>query len=252
MGKLEGKVAIVTGTSSGMGRAIAKLFAQEGAKVVGMARREERHRELEAEITAFGGVYTGIKADVTQEADWVNAVSKTVELYGTVDILINNAGGSFGLGPVETISEEDFTKTVRLNANGPFLGIKHVAPIMKEKKSGAIVNVASIDGIVAGNTSVSYNAAKGADRMITKSMAVELAPFGIRTNGIFPGFIDTEMSAAASQMPELMKNILSRIPMGRIGQPEEIAKAALFLACDDASYVNGTELVVDGGWITHN
>ena len=245
--RLEGKVAIITGGANGMGAEECRIFAREGAKVVIADVVEEQGRQIEAEIAEAGGDAVFMKLDVTSESNWAEAVEATVARYGKVDILVNNAGIS-GTHDEDTMSTQAWERFMDINAKGVFLGMKSVIPQMQKVGGGAIVNISSISGIVgqSGNH-MGYNASKGAVRIVTKSAAVQYAQDGIRVNSVHPGTMPPMRSSAAARNQEVISGTLDSVPMGRRGRVEEVGNAVLFLASDEASYITGAELVVDGG-----
>ncbi len=246
--RLENKVALISGGARGMGAAHAKLFAKEGAKVViGDILEEEGHR-TEAEINEVGGECIFIRLDVTSEADWQQAVAAAVTRFGKLDILVNNAG-VVSRGTLEDTTVQEWDRVMNVNAKGVFLGTKAAIPEMRRAGGGSIVNTSSISGIV-GQDSIQpvYNASKGAVRIFTKSAAIQYAKDGIRVNSVHPGAVDTPMAGARLADPELQRQAAARNPLGRTAQPEEIAYGVLYLASDEASFVTGSELVIDGGY----
>jgi len=246
--RLENKVAIVTGAASGMGAATAVLFAQEGAKVVVADRLAAEGEQVVARITQAGGAARFQALDVTSEAEWERVVAATIAAYGKIDVLINNAGIA-GSDP-DLLSRQVWDNVMTINATGCFLGMRHVIPAMQKAKRGAVVNISSISGI-AGQTMVhmAYNASKAAVRLMTKSAAVQFAKDGIRVNSVHPGLMPPMRTSKLTADPTIRAKMLERVPMGRNGRVEEVAYANLFLASDEASYVTGTELVVDGGYL---
>ena len=244
--RLEDKVAIVTGGARGMGAEEAKLFAREGAKVVVADITEEEGRQVEAEIAEAGGEAIFVRLDVTSEDEWRSIIAATVSRFGGLNVLVNNAGLSGTYDPDMT-STQAWDNLMDVNAKGVFLGIKHAIPEMRKAGGGSIINISSISGIV-GQEDIhpGYNASKGAVRILTKSAAVQYAKEGIRVNSVHPGLMPP-MRGSKLNDPELRKEFTARIPMGRIGRREEVAYGVLFLATDEASYVTGTELVIDGG-----
>jgi cyclopentanol dehydrogenase len=246
--RLEGKVAIISGGARGMGAAEAKLFAREGAKVIICDVLEDEGRQTEAEINEVGGDAVFVKLDVTSQDEWENAVNTAIERFGKLDILVNNAG-IIVQSTIEDMTVELWDKVMDVNAKGVFLGTKTAIPHMKEVGGGSIVNISSISGIVGqDNVNAGYNASKGAVRIFTKAAAVQYAKENIRVNSIHPGPIATPMTAEGRADPERVALTAERTPLGRYGEPEEVANAVLFLASDEASYVTGSEIVVDGGY----
>ena len=243
--RLKDKVAIVTGASSGMGAATAKLFAAEGAKVVLTDILEEEGGALAAGIA---GETRFQKLDVTSQADWDALVSETVAAYGRIDVLVNNAGVS-GSHP-DILNIDTWDEQMNVNARGVFLGMRSVIPKMKEAGGGSIVNISSISGLTGQRfVHMGYNAAKGAVRLATKAAAVQFARDGIRVNSVHPGLMPAMRTSMMSADPEVRAKMISAVPMNREGRIEEVAHANLFLASDDASYITGIELPVDGGFV---
>ena len=245
--RLEGKVALITGGARGQGAAEAKLFAKEGAKVVITDILDDEGKKIEAEIVELGGECLYIHQDVSNSRDWQDVVSKTVEHFGKIDILLNNAGIAVW-GTNDDTSEEIWDSVMDINAKGVFLGTKYVVPEMKKNGGGSIINVSSISGIIGQPTiQPVYNASKGAVRIFTKSTAVQYGKYGIRANSIHPGGVDTDMIAHRIQGDESKQSIKDNVPLQRIAKPIEIAYGALFLASDESSYMTGSEMVMDGG-----
>ena len=247
--KLEGKVAIVTGGSQGIGKAVAKAYAREGARVVVVnAGNPERGQEVADEIEAEGGAACSIRADVTSKAELDSLVEQVVDRYGTVDILFQAAGVMINK-PVEEYTEEDWDRTIDVNLKGSFLSAQAVIPLMKEKRSGKIIFIASIAGTRAFPNSVPYCASKGGVLMIAKALAAEIAKDGINVNAISPGNTATPLNQHLQDDPEFVKLLESKTPTGRAYiSTDEMAGAAIFLASDDASAVHGLDLIVDDGW----
>ena len=250
MGRLDGKVAFISGGARGMGAAEARLFAREGAKVAIGDILDDEGREVEAEINESGGDCLYIHLDVTSEANWQDAVAATVSRFGALHILVNNAGiGGVG-GLVEDTSVEAWQRVMDINGKGVFLGTKAAIPEMRKAGGGSIINISSQLGIVAtDNTSAQYHASKGAVRILTKSTAIQYAGEGIRANSVHPGPVVTPMTERRRADPETYAVMRSRIPLGRFAEPVEVANAVLYLASDESSYVTGSEVVVDGGWV---
>ena len=249
MKRLEGRTAIITGGASGIGAASVRLFAQEGARVLIADMQRERGEALAKEL---GDAAVFRKVDVTREADVKAAVDDVVARWGRLDVIFNNAGFGGALGPIEQTSVEDFDITFDVLVKGVFLGIKHAAPVMKKQRSGSIISTASVAGLQTGHSPHLYSVAKAAVIHLTKSVALELGEHGIRVNCICPGVIATPLAAGTTKVTDeglaKMKRALGKNqPIGRIGVPEDIARAALWLASDESSFVTGHAQVVDGG-----
>ena len=229
-----------------MGAVEAKLFAGEGAKVVIGDVLEDEGRQIEAEINEAGGECLFVRLDVTNEAHWGEAVDAAASRFGKLDILVNNAGIA-RVSNVEDTSESEWDLVMAINGKGVFLGTKAAIPEMRKAGGGSIVNISSIAGMVGGRTSA-YAASKGAVRLLTKSTAIQYAAEGIRANSVHPGVIESPMTLPIMlDTAEGREEAVSRHPLGRIGQPHEIAYGVLFLASDESSFMTGSELVIDGG-----
>jgi NAD(P)-dependent dehydrogenase (short-subunit alcohol dehydrogenase family) len=247
--RLENKVALITGAASGMGASMARIFAREGAKVVVADVLEEEGKAVVAEITKANGAAIFQRLDVTSEAEWKAAVDTTVAEYGKLDILVNDAGLS-GSAVEDLFDTAAWDLLMAVNARGVFLGMKFAIPIMKAAGGGSIVNISSISGITGQQQiHVAYNASKGAVRTLTKAAAVQHGADNIRVNSIHPGLMPPMRSSKRTADPEVRARMLRQVPMGRAGRPEEVANAVLFLSSDEASYVTGAELYVDGGYL---
>ena len=247
MGRLEGKVALITGAALGMGRAHARLFASEGAKVIVTDINEEAGRENVEAINKDGGEAIFLKHDVANESDWKQVIDKSVETYGKVDILVNNAGILLSKS-LEDTSVDEWDLVMNINLKGVFLGCREIIPAMNKAGGGSIVNISSIYGLIGAPDCAAYEASKGAVRLLTKAAAVDLIKHNIRVNSIHPGMIKTEMTKGLADIPEAAAGIAAKVLLGRMAEPEEVSKAVLFLASDESSYVHGSELVVDGGY----
>lgn len=251
--RLAGKVALVTGAARGIGAATAKRFGDEGARVVLADVLEEEGRKLAQDLRSRDVGAQFVKLDVSDPSEWSDAVAGAVHEFGALHVLVNNAGIA-RLEDVESETVEGWSRLIAVNQTGVWLGMRAAAPAIRGAGGGSIVNVSSIYGAVGGNgAAVAYHASKGAVRLMTKSAAIRFASDGIRVNSIHPGFIATPMldpilSVSDPAARELAKFILDRTPMQRLGKAEEVAAAIAFLASDDASYVTGSELYVDGGW----
>ena len=247
--RLENKVAFVSGGARGMGAAEAKLFAREGAKVVIGDVLDEDGKQTEAEINELGGECLYIHLDVTSEESWTSAVAETVNKFGKLDILVNNAGVVSRLG-LEDITVAEWDRVMDVNAKGVFLGTKAAIPEMRKAGGGSIVNISSISGITGqAYVAAVYNASKGAVRIFTKSTAIQYASEGIRVNSVHPGPIDTPMTAERKGDPAAQAESNARVPFGRSGVPDDVAYGVLYLASDESSFVTGSELVIDGGYV---
>ncbi|MFP6696936.1 MAG: glucose 1-dehydrogenase [Alphaproteobacteria bacterium] len=246
--RLENKVAIITGAASGMGASTALIFAREGASVVVTDLLSDEGGQIVGQITASGGTARFQKLDVSSEADWDAIVADTLAAFGRIDILINNAGVS-GSHP-DRLNIETWDQQMNINAKGVFLGMRAVIPVMQKAGRGSIVNTSSISGFVGQDyVHMGYNAAKGAVRLATKSAAVQFAKEGIRVNSVHPGIMPPMRTSMLSADPGVRKQMIAAIPMGREGGVEEVAHANLFLASDEASYITGIEVPVDGGYL---
>lgn len=243
--KLKDKVAIITGSTSGMGRATAVLFAQEGAKVVVSGRNEERAREVVDEIRNNGGQAIYVLADMSTMTGLDEIVEKTVEAFGTVDILYNNAG-MLSMSSLMNVGKEEWSSVMNTNTNAALSLTKKVVPYMMANGKGVIINTSSVAGFAAHHGFAAYVVSKHALEGLTKSMAYELGP-QIRANAIAPGAIHTGMVDSIGG-PEVLSNMIEGCPLKRIGTPEDIATVALFLACDDSAFITGQSIKVDGGF----
>ena len=246
MGRLDGKVAIISGSARGQGATEARLFAQEGAKVVIADILDVEGKQLEAEIAEAGGEVTFVHLDVTSEVEWNAAVQQAVESFGRLDILVNNAGILVRKMLVDT-TEEEWDRVMDVNGKGVFLGTKAVIPAMKNAGGGSIVNISSVAGLIGSAQSAAYGATKGAVRLLTKSTAIQHAADGIRCNSVHPGLIVTDMTRESLDEPGAHDNWMRRIPMQRLGTVDDVANGVLFLASDESAYMTGSELVIDGG-----
>lgn len=250
MFSLQGKVALVTGASSGIGRASAIALAKQGAKLALAARRIDRLEALVTEIKTLGGEAIAIPTDVLKPEDIQNAITKTVTTFGRLDILLNNAG----VGSIDEtlkMTEESWDKVVNTNLKAYFFIAQAAAKEMIKNKWGRIINIASIlsGGVGSGMAgAINYCASKGGVVAMTEALADEFAPQGVTVNAIGPGFIETEMTESVKQMPDFYNALIARIPMKRFGKAEEIAATVVYLASDEASYTTGATLYIDGGW----
>jgi NAD(P)-dependent dehydrogenase (short-subunit alcohol dehydrogenase family) len=248
-GRLDGKVAVITGAARGQGAAEARLFAREGARLVLGDILDEPLRKLAEELGAAGHAVLARRHDVTLEEDWEAALAEGVDRFGQIDVLINNAGIADPAG-VEEVTREIWDRVIAVNQTGVWLGMKAVIPAMRRAGGGSIINISSIFGLVGSGACAAYHSTKGAVRLLTKTAALQYAPEGIRVNSIHPGFIDTPMiqDAAPPEIAEHADQVVAAMtPLGRMGTSEEIAYGALYLASDESSFVTGAELVIDGG-----
>ena len=245
--RLENKTTLVTGASKGMGESEARLFASQGANVVLCDVDEREGEKTVKSITESGGTAEFMQCDVTNESDWKRVINATTNKFGSLDVLVNNAGLSSG-STEDHLSSEWWHKIMDVNATGVFLGTKIAAEIMKERQSGSIINISSIMGFLDGeNGHPAYQASKGAVRIFSKAMAVKYGPYGVRVNSVHPGFMPP-MSSSYRSLSIQAENI-KRTPLRRTGEVIEVAYGVLFLASDESSFITGTELVIDGGFI---
>ena len=241
--RVAGKVALISGGAGGIGAATAKLLAKEGAAVVIADLLEDEGRATETSIAESGGRALFVNLDVTSEDSWNSAVQSAVSSFGKLDILVNNAGVSHRAGVEQTTSEA----WDNVNVKGVFLGTKAAIPEMRKAGGGSIINISSIYGMVGSVASAAYHASKGAVRIFNKSTAIQYASENIRANSVHPGFVDSPMTRAHHDNPNIHEERVAKMPLGRMGQPEDIAAGILYLASDESSFVTGAELVIDGG-----
>ena len=246
MGRLDGKVALISGGARGQGEVEAKLFSKEGAQVVLGDVLDEEGQKVEAAIVEFGGEASYIHLDVSQGRDWQAAIEHTLSAYGKLDVLVNNAAILSPTG-IEDTDQEVWDQVLAVNARGVFLGTKYALPAMRSSGGGSIINISSVAGIVGSPYGMAaYSASKGAVRVFTKLTAVQHAKDKVRCNSVHPGPIDTEMLHTALGNANLEDRI-ARTPLGRVGTSQDVAYGVLYLASDESSFVTGTELVIDGG-----
>lgn len=246
--RLQGKVALVSGAARGIGEAICRLFAREGAQVVLGDVLQEEGQRVAADIIAAGGRAQFVPLDVTREEQWQEAVSVAMTTFGALHILVNNAGTGVP-GKLEDVSLAEWNRVMEVNSTGVFLGIKTALAVLRQSGSGSIINMSSQLGLVGtDNSSPQYQASKGAVRLLTKAAAMQYAAAGIRVNSVHPGPIATARTAARRADPQQSALMISRIPLGRYGQPLDVAYGVLYLASDEAAFITGSELVIDGGW----
>jgi 3(or 17)beta-hydroxysteroid dehydrogenase len=247
--RLAGKVALISGGARGMGAAEARLFTREGARVVIGDLLESEGRAVETEVRAAGGECVFVRLDVTSEGDWQRAVALAEERFGALHVLVNNAGIGLAASRVEDATAEAWDQVMAVNAKGVFLGTRAAIPALRRAGGGSIVNISSQLGLVGmDNISPPYPASKGAVRLLTKVTALQYAKDRIRVNSVHPGPVVTPMTEARRRDPASYQLMLSRIPMGRYGEPDEVAYGVLYLASDESSWTTGSELVIDGGW----
>ena len=248
--ELEGKVAVVTGGTSGIGRDTAVLFAKAGANVVVAGRREAEGKETVELVRAAGGDGLFVQADVSKASDVETLVKKTVEKFGRLDVAFNNAGIEGVLAPIIRQSEEDWDRTIGINLKGVWLCLKYeVRQMLKQGAGGAIVNMASVLGLVGSVGAAAYSASKHGVIGLTKTAALENAKSGIRINAVCPGFTETPMTERTLRVPEVHKYIVGCHPLGRLGKPIEVAEAVVWMCADRASFMTGQSLVLDGGFL---
>ena len=252
MARLENRVAIVTGASSGMGAAISRLFAQEGASVVAVARRKERLQALVDEITAGGGAAIAVAGDVSIEGDVQNVVRTAVEHFGKLDIVVNNAGLLDTMAPVHEMDDATWEAVLDVNLTGPMRLFRAAIPEMLRNEYGVFVTIASVGGLFGARAGTAYTASKHGVIGLAKNVAYMYARKGIRSNVIAPGAVNTEIGRGKEMSPAGAAIAMSGLSLNpRTGEPEEIARVALFLASDEASFVNGATLVADAGWTSY-
>ena len=248
MGKLDGKVALISGGAHGQGAAEVKTFTREGARVVFGDVADDDGRELEAELKKEGLEAAYVHLDVSNEDDWRQAIDETVQRFDKLDVLVNNAGITIPRVPIEVRSEAEWDRVMAVNAKGVFLGTKHAIPEMRKTGGGSIINISSVAGIgQSAHQEPAYAASKAAVRIFSKVTAAQCAQDNIRCNSVHPGPVDTAMLHNAMPDPEVLRQRLQRVPLRRMGSVDEIVAGVLFLASDDSSFMTGSELVIDGG-----
>lgn len=245
--RLKHKVAVITGGGSGIGAGIAKMFAHEGAQVVVCGRREEQLQQVVNEIDQSGGEAIYCIADVSVQSQVQEMIQTTIMKFGTIDILVNNAG-VFIADDIMSTSEKEWDTVMNIDAKGVYITSKAVLPTMVKNGTGKIINIASIAGLFGFQKAAAYCAAKGAVVNLTREMALDYAPKGIYVNAIAPGIIDTDMTKAFLSDAQTKQGFMSKTPVGRVGTPNDIAYAAVFLASSESDFIAGQILVVDGGW----
>ena len=245
--RLKDKTAVITGGGSGIGLATARVFNQEGAKIVLFGRRKEK---LEKAVDDLNGSAIFVQGDMTNNDDLDKLIKETLHHFKGIDILVNNAG-LFNGAPLHEISDSEWDKMMDINIRSVFQLTRRVLPVMLSKKKGSIIHISSILGLIAVPEVAAYNVSKGALNQFSRSIAVEYGPSGIRSNSICPGLIETDMTADLMKDVELMKEWSKEYPIGRFGKPKDVANACLYLASDESSFVTGTILPVDGGFTAH-
>ena len=249
MGRVTNKIVVVTGAASGMGRAHCLLLAKEGARVVATDQDEVGGRDTVAQIAAAGGTAVFIQHDVALESDWKRVVAEAVATYGSVNVLVNNAGIGLAKPTVDT-TLRDWDAVLNINARGTFIGCREIIPVMQAAGSGSIINISSTYALVGRAGFAAYSASKGAVRMMSKTLAAELAAFHIRVNSVHPGTIDTNLTKPVLGTQAAIDFVIGPQLIRRPGLPLEVAMAVLFLSSDESSFITGTELVVDGGYVS--
>ncbi len=242
MGRFDSRVALVTGGASGIGKATAKQIAAEGGSVIIADLQDDLGAETASEIEQAGGKANFVHLDVTDEQGWADAVATTVDTFGGLGILVNNAGIG-DTEPIEVTTADTWNKVVAVTQTSVFLGMKAAGDALKQSGHGSVINISSMYGIVGSGVSPAYHAAKGAVRLLTKTVALGWAKEGVRVNSVHPGYIDTPILGDTDR-----EMLIGVTPMGRLGRPEEMATVICFLASDDASFVTGAEFVADGGY----
>ena len=252
--RLQAKVSIITGAGTGLGKGMALIFAREGSSVVIAEVQQESGQEVAQQIKKEGGKALFLRTDITQASEVERMVEETLKTYGRIDVLINNAGINPSRTPVHETSEEAWDATLAVNLKGAYLCSKYVLPVMMKQRAGSIINISSIVGAMGCSDRAAYAASKGGIIGLGRSMAVDYAPYGIRVNTLNPGFVETELTRIyfnklREQDPQKLERIIGHHPLGRLGKPEDVAYAALFLASDESPWITGLDMGVDGGFL---
>ena len=248
MGRLDGKVALITGAARGMGESHARLFAKEGAKVIATDRRDKLGEETVASIRAAGGEAIYLSHDVTDEGQWQSVIATAVARYGKIDVLVNNAAFA-AFHSAEESSLEDWNRVMDVCVKSIFLGCKFILPAMQKAGGGSIVNISSIAGMAGMPQQAAYQAGKGAVRILTKSLAVDYAPYNIRANSVHPGMVRTPGTRLVLEDEKFINMMRDKTILNRVAEPLELSYPVLFLASDESSFMTGSEVVVDGGYM---
>ena len=248
MGRVSGKTALVTGAARGIGRAAARMLAEEGAQVALTDIDNEAGDAAAQSLTADGHEVAFFEHDVTSEADWERVVDEVEAALGVPDVLVNNAG-IYQIEPMEEMSVSDWRRLMDINVTGVFLGMKHCTPLMREHERGSVINLSSVAGLIGLSGHTAYGASKGAVRIMTKDAAMELADAGIRVNSVHPAYIDTQMADYGAEVQGATKEELDAMhPIGHMGEPDDVAYAVTYLASEESKFMTGSELVLDGGF----
>jgi NAD(P)-dependent dehydrogenase (short-subunit alcohol dehydrogenase family) len=248
MNRVEGKTAIVTGAAQGIGRAVAQMLADEGARVAVTDVDDQAGQETVKAIVEAGGEAAFFDHDVTLEADWERVVREVTDTFGPPDVLVNNAG-IYRIAPMTETTVADWEALMDVNVTGVFLGMKHCTPPMVEQEQGSVINLSSVAGLVGVSGHTCYGASKGAVRTMTKDAAMELAEAGVRVNSVHPAYIDTQMADYGAEVQDATKEELDAMhPIGHMGEPDDVAYAVLYLASEESKFMTGAELVLDGGF----
>ena len=248
MNRVEGKTAIVTGAAQGIGRAVAQMLADEGARVAVTDVDDQAGQETVKAIVEAGGEAAFFDHDVTLEADWERVVREVTDTFGPPDVLVNHAG-IYRIAPMTETTVADWEALMDVNVTGVFLGMKHCTPPMVEQEQGSVINLSSVAGLVGVSGHTCYGASKGAVRTMTKDAAMELAEAGVRVNSVHPAYIDTQMADYGAEVQDATKEELDAMhPIGHMGEPDDVAYAVLYLASEESKFMTGAELVLDGGF----